>query len=82
MFHQLEFRRMTLADVEQPAYAFMQRLVIKEGERLAARLLPHVEESAEGPVEVADLCLEDGCILKAVHYAAFRFLDGVKGRKA
>ena len=82
MFHQIEFCRMTFADVERPEYVFMQRLVIKEGERLAARLKPYVQESAAGPVEVADLCLDDGSILKAVHYAAFRFLDGAKARKA
>jgi len=81
MFHQIEFCWAVFADVERPDYAFMQRMVIKCGDRFAARRKPYVAESANGPVEVADLYLEDGTIVKEVRYAAFRFLDGVKGLK-
>jgi hypothetical protein len=79
MFHQIEFCWAVFADVERPDYAFMQRMVIKLGERLAVRPKPYVAESANGPVEVADLYLEDGTILKEVRYAAFRF--NAQGRR-
>jgi hypothetical protein len=81
MFHHIEFCLATIAEVQRPEDALMQRLVIREGERLVVQCKPHVEESADGPVEVADLYLEEGSILKAVRYAAFRFLDGLKTRK-
>ena len=40
-----------------------------------ADIKPYVAESDDGPVEVADLSLEDGSIARAVRFAAFRFLD-------
>ena len=39
------------------------------------QLKPYVLESAEGPLEVADLFLRDGSIARAVRFAAFQFLD-------
>ena len=81
MCHQIEFCWAVFADVERPGYALGQRMIIKFGERLTARIQPYVVESACGPVEMANLYLEDGAIVTGVRYAAFRFLDGVKGLK-
>ena len=78
MMHRIEFRWLVLADVDRPEYAYPQGVVIKEGTRLLAKIKPHVAESADGPIEVADLHLEDGSVARAVRYAAFRFLDGSK----
>ncbi len=75
MTHRVEFRWVVLAEVDRPEYAYPQRVIIKEGTRLTARIRPYVVESPEGPVEVADLTLEDGGIARAVRFAAFRFLD-------
>jgi len=78
MAHRIEFRWLVLAEVERPEYAYSQRVVIKEGTRLMAGVKPYVTESPDGPVELADLTLDDGSIARAVRFAAFRFLDGPK----
>ena len=82
MVHAIEFRWVVLADVDRPEYAYPQRVVIKEGTRLSARIRPYVAESPEGPVEVADLHLADGSVARAVRFAAFQFLDGATSREA
>ena len=82
MVHAIEFRWVVLADVDRPEYAYPQRVVIKEGTRLFAHIKPYVAQSPDGPVEVADLHLDDGSVARAVRFAAFRFLDGAKSRKA
>jgi len=76
MIHAIEFRWVVLAKVERPDSAILERVVITEGTRLAARIKPYVAESDDGPIEVADLYLEDGSVARAVRFAAFRFLDG------
>lgn len=82
MLHAIEFRWLVLADVERPEYAYPQRVVLKEGTRLLARLQPYVAESPDGPVEVADLQFADGGTARAVRFAAFRFLDAAHDRDA
>jgi hypothetical protein len=42
---------------------------------LSAQIKPYVLESTRGPVEVADLFLEDGSVARAVRFATFKFLD-------
>jgi len=81
MLHQVEFRWLVLAEVNRPEYALMQRIVIREGTRLSAKIKPYVAESPDGPIEVADLYLENGSVARAVRFAAFRFLDGSNSRK-
>ena len=81
MLHRIEFRWLVLAEVDRPEYAYPQRVVIKEGTQLPAKIKPYVVESPDGPIEVADLYLEDGSLARAVRFAAFRFLDGSKSRK-
>jgi hypothetical protein len=81
MVHAIEFRWVVLADVERPEYAYPQRVVIKEGTQLHAQIKPYVAESPDGPVEVADLYLDDGSVTRAVRFAAFRFLDGARAAK-
>jgi hypothetical protein len=81
MTHQIEFRWLVLAEIDRPEFVYPQRVVIKVGTRLMAKIRPYVAESPEGPTEVADLTLEDGSIARAVRYAAFQFLDGPQTRK-
>src|SRR5439155_23731759 len=81
MLHRIEFRWLVLAEIDRPEYALLQRIVIKEGTRLSAKIKPYVAESPDGPIEVADLYLEDGSVARAVRFAAFRFLDGSNSRK-
>jgi hypothetical protein len=82
MVHAIEFRWVVLADVDQAEFAYPQRVVIKEGTRLQARIKPYVAESPDGPVEVADLHFGDGSVARTVRFAAFRFLDGPKTRQS
>jgi hypothetical protein len=82
MAHAIEFRWVVLADLDRPEYAYQQRVVIKEGTRMHAQIKPYVVESPDGPVEVADLLLDDGSVARAVRFAAFRFLDRAKSHKA
>ena len=75
MYHSLEFRRELLADLEIPGEGRVPRVVIDKETRLKAQIRPYVVESALGPVEVADLLLEDGTIARTVRFSSFRFLD-------
>ena len=76
MFHAIEFRGVVFAEVDRPGYAVLEWILIKEGTRLWANIRPYVTESDEGPIEVADLFLEDGSIARGVQFASFQFLDG------
>jgi hypothetical protein len=75
MYHQIEFRMKGLAEVERPGHVHLERLVITAGTRLRARIAPRVIETRQGPVEVADLHLEDGSVARGVRFASFNFLD-------
>ena len=82
MVHAIEFRWVVLAQVDRPEYSDQQQAVIRKGTRLHAHIKPYVVESLDGPVEVADLHLDDGSVARAVRFAAFQFLDGAQSRKA
>ena len=75
MYHNIEFRPKGLAELEVPGKQPLERLVIKQGTHLSAEIKPYVVETKRGPVEVADLFLEDGSIARAVRFATFRFVD-------
>ena len=76
MYHTIEFRLRGLAQLESPGKQQLERLVIKQGTRLSAEIKPYVVETTRGPVEVADLFLDDGSVARAVRYATFKFVDG------
>ena len=75
MFHKIEFRLRGLAELETPGKSRLEQLVIKQGTRLNAEIKPYVVETRRGPVEVADLILEDGSVARAVRYATFSFVE-------
>jgi hypothetical protein len=75
MYHTIEFRLKGLAELETPGKPQLERLLIEQGTRLHAQIEPRVIESERGPVEVADLFLEDGSVARAVRYATFIFVD-------
>ena len=78
MIHPIEFRWLVLAEIDGPEYGLMQSVVINEGTRLSAKIKPYVAESPDGPIEVADLYLDDNSVVRAVRFAAFQFLDRSK----
>jgi hypothetical protein len=75
MYHTIEFRLKGLAEIESPGKAHLEQIVIQQGSRLCAQTKPYVVESNQGPVEVADLLLEDGSVVRAVRMATFSFVD-------
>jgi hypothetical protein len=75
MYHKIEFRLRAVAAVESAGKARIEQVIIKPGTRLHARVKPYVVESKLGPVEAADLLLEDGSLARGVRFASFRFLD-------
>jgi hypothetical protein len=75
MFHQIKFRLRGVAELESLSRLNLEQLVIKPGTQLKAETRPYVVETERGPVEVADLILEDGSIARAVRYATFSFVD-------
>ena len=43
--------------------------------RVRVQIKPYVEETEEGPVEMADLFFEDGSATRKVPFAQFRFVS-------
>jgi len=75
MYHTIVFRAHGLVELEMPGKARLVQVLMKVGVRVRAKIKPYVVESAQGPVEVADLFSEDGSVARAVRFAFFRFVD-------
>jgi hypothetical protein len=75
MYHNIEFRIDGLVEIEVPGATHLQQLVLQNGTRVRAQVKPYVVESKHGPIELADLFLENGSAARAVRFASFRFLD-------
>ncbi len=75
MYHTIEFAGDYRVDVEISHRHPLERMRIKAGTRLRAQIKPYVVESADGPVEVADLFFEDGSSARLVPFACFSFTD-------
>jgi len=60
-------------DLQMPKKARLEQIVIKEGEIIEARVRPYVQETQDGPVEVADLDLPGDGTLLAVRMELFCF---------
>jgi hypothetical protein len=75
MYHSIEFKRDLLAELDVPGQGRTPRVLIDKGTRFKAEIRPYVVESAMGPIEVADLLLEDDTVARKVAFASFRFLD-------
>jgi hypothetical protein len=75
MYHSIEFKRDLLAQLDIPGEGGTPRVLIDKGTRLKAEIRPYVVESTKGPIEVADLLLEDDTVARTVAFASFHFLD-------
>jgi hypothetical protein len=75
MYHTLEVALAFTADLQTSPRPWLERPFIRRGTRLRAHVQPYVEEAAAGPVEVADLFLDDGTVFRAVPFAYFTFAD-------
>jgi hypothetical protein len=75
MYHSIEFITEFTVDVEVSPKQPLERLRIQRGARTRAQLKPYVVQSSDGPIEVADLFLEDGTAVRLVPYACFYFVE-------
>jgi hypothetical protein len=75
MYHTIEFAEPFLADLEISRKYPLERVLIHRGTRVLAQLKPHVIETCNGFVEVADLLFGDGTAVRAVPFACFSFID-------
>jgi hypothetical protein len=75
MYHTLEFAVEFMVDLEVSRNQPLERILIKRGTRTRAQLKPYVLEGDDGPIEVADLFLEDGTSIRGVRFDWFSFVD-------
>ncbi len=74
MYHTIEFGAEFVGDLEVSPKQPLERVRLRKGQRLRAQVRPYVAETAEGPVEVADLFFEDGTATRRVPFAYFAFV--------
>jgi hypothetical protein len=74
MFHTIEFVADGVLDLEISPKHRLERMLIRRGTRLRAQIKPHVVETDNGPVEVADLFFADGTATRQVPFAYFSFV--------
>jgi hypothetical protein len=73
MYHRLQFLAEYRLDLQVPGKARLEQLLIRQGEIIEAQVQPFVVETADGPVEAANLYLHaDGTLLN-VPMEYFRF---------
>lgn len=75
MYHSIIFRVEVPVDLEISPKHRLERLLIHKGTRVRTQLKPYVQETPDGPVEVADLFFEDGTTTRAVPFAHFSFAE-------
>jgi hypothetical protein len=75
MYHTLQFSVEFMVDLEISRKQPLERVLVRRGTRVRAQLRPHVIETEDGPVEVADLFFEDGTATRDVRYEWFAFVD-------
>jgi len=75
MYHTIQFAVQFTVDRETSPKHPLERLLILKGTSMRAQVKPYVEEATGGPVEVADLFLEDRTAIRGVPFAYFAFVD-------
>jgi hypothetical protein len=75
VYHTIEFAVEFEAAVEVSAKLPLERVRIRKGDRVEAQLRPHVLETDDGPIEVADLFFIDGTATRNVPFVSFAFVD-------
>jgi hypothetical protein len=75
VYHTIAFAVDFVANLEVSRKQPLERVQIRNGDRLPAQIKPYVVETAEGPVEVADLFFEDGTATRQVPFAYFAFVE-------
>ena len=73
MYHAIKFTSQCVADLEVSRRQPLERVLIPAGMQLRAQLKPYVIESDYGPIEMADLFLEDDTAVRMIPFACFAF---------
>ncbi len=79
MYHTIQFAVAFEADLEVSRKLPRERVRIRKGERVEAQVRPHVVETNDGPVEVADLFFADGSATRNVPFESFAFVEEDEG---
>ena len=79
MYHTIQFGVEFEAALEVSRKLPLERVRIRKGDRVEAQVRPHVVESNEGPVEVADLFFVDGTVTRDVPFESFAFVEEDEG---
>jgi hypothetical protein len=75
MYHTIEFVAEVTADVVISPKQPLERVRMEKGARRCVQIKPYIVEAEKGPVEVADLFLEDRSAICQVPFEFFRFVD-------
>ena len=75
MYHTIEFVADFVVDLEISPKHWLERMLIRRGTRVQAQIRPHVAETDEGPVEMADLFFDDGTATRNVRFDSFSFVE-------
>jgi len=75
VYHTIQFAVAFEADLEVSRKLPRERVRIRKGERVEAQMRPHVLETENGPVEVADLFFADGSTTRNVPFESFTFVE-------
>ncbi len=75
MYHTIKFRVGFKGDHEISPKHRLERVILRKGTRLRTQLKPYVVETDDGPIEVADLFLDDGTTMRGVPFGAFAFVE-------
>jgi hypothetical protein len=76
MFHTIEFATDIWVDLEWSPKQPLERVRLRRGTRTRAQIQPRVIETANGPMESADLFFENGTVGRSVPFAHFTFAEG------
>jgi hypothetical protein len=75
MYHTIEFAADFAVDMEISPRQPLERIRICKGTRVRVQLKPYVVETADGPVEVADLYFEDGTATRQVRWEHMKLVN-------
>jgi hypothetical protein len=75
MRHLIEFTRAFISDLEVSPGQRLERLRVRKGTHAFVGIRPYVVETADGPVEMADLDLEDGTVIRSLPFEHFHFVE-------
>jgi hypothetical protein len=75
MYHTIEIAEEFTVDLESSPKHRLERMLIRRGTRLQVQIKPHVMETEDGPIEVAELFFADGMAPCIVPYEWFWFVD-------